>query len=250
MKSILSLITWVTFLIGVLSCNVYSPLNSNNSDLDKLEEAQRCLKDLNYNCAIAQYEGIKDSDLKEQKLCQVYLTKGGVTLTVLINTLNKNSSKVLGNLAKNFLPWTSQKLTDLELAKTHCMNFAATSNSVDQGFLLKTIAGFSDCAIRMARAEKFRALAVDGDCTTASPNTNGILEAGDIGQSTGVIDSTHPGMCRSDVEACAVDLISVAEANPNSSGFSELAAAIQLLPGGITSGAATITIRAALSTTL
>ena len=88
MKSILSLITWVTFLIGVLSCNVYSPLNSNNSDLDKLEEAQRCLKDLNYNCAIAQYEGIKDSDLKEQKLCQVYLTKGGVTLTVLINTLN------------------------------------------------------------------------------------------------------------------------------------------------------------------
>ena len=249
MKSILSLITWVTFLIGVLSCNVYSPLNSNNSDLDKLEEAQRCLKDLNYNCAIAQYQGIKDSDLKEQKLCQVYLTKGGVTLTVLINTLNKNSAKVLGNLSKTFLPWTSQKLTDLELAKTHCVSFAETSNSGDLGVLLKTIAVFSDCAIRMARAEKFRALAVAGDCTTASPSTNGILEAGDIGQSTGVIDSTHPGMCDSDVQACRDDLVSVTEGNLNSSGYSDLAAAIHLLPNGISSGVNT-TIRAALSTTL
>ncbi|MCX6103426.1 MAG: hypothetical protein NT000_09235 [Proteobacteria bacterium] len=245
MKSILSLITWVTFLIGVLSCNVYSPLNSNNSDLDKLEEAQRCLKDLNYNCAIAQYEGIKDSDLKEQKLCQVYLTKGGVTLAVLINTLNKNSSKVLGNLAKNFLPWTSQKLTDLELAKTHCMNFAETSKSADLGVLLKTIAVFSDCAIRMARAEKFKATTEDQGCTIASDTTNGKLEAGDIGQSGGVL----PGMCRSDVVACGADLISVTEATLNSSGFSDLAAAIQLLPPGITSGT-TITIRAALSTTL
>ncbi|MSP19498.1 MAG: hypothetical protein EXR74_08010 [Bdellovibrionales bacterium] len=249
MKSILSLITWIIFLIGVISCNVYSPLNSNNSDLDKLEEAQKCLKDLNYNCAITQYQGIKDSDLKEQKLCQVYLTKGGVTLNTLINTISKNSSKMLGDLSKTFIPWTSQKLNDLELAKTHCVSFAETSKSGDQGVLLKTIAVFSDCAIRMARTEIFRATTEAQGCAIASSTTNGTLEVGDIGQSNGVIDSDNPGMCQSDVLACQADLGSLIEADLNNGGFPDLAGAIHLLPDGITSSSTT-TIRAALRTTL
>ncbi|MFM8315354.1 MAG: hypothetical protein ACKOA8_13795 [Deltaproteobacteria bacterium] len=236
-------------ILSLISCNLYTPFNTTGSDLDKLEEAQKCLSDSNYDCALEQYEKLEDNTLKQQKLCQTYLSRGGVTLTVLVNSLNQNSSKMLPNYAQKFVPWTSRKSADLDLAKTHCVNFNSLSNK-EEAVLLKTIALFSHCAIRMARTDMFQATHVDiNDCTTPNAQANRVLSAVDIGgDSNGELVSGSPGMCKPDVDACASDIQAISSADLNAAGFTDLAGALSKLPTGITDSN-TNTVRAALKGT-
>ncbi len=64
-------------LVGILpvliSCNIYAPLSSNSTVEDHLEEAQKCLHEGNYTCAIENYEKLPEGDLRKQKLCTVNL---------------------------------------------------------------------------------------------------------------------------------------------------------------------------------
>ena len=105
MKPFLHFFILSLIILYLISCNLYTPFNTTGSDLDKLEEAQKCLSDSNYDCALEQYEKLEDNTLKQQKLCQTYLSRGGVTSTVLVNSLNQNSSKMLPNYAQKFVPW-------------------------------------------------------------------------------------------------------------------------------------------------
>jgi hypothetical protein len=239
----------ILLLIPLLvSCNLYTPLNTSGSDSDKLEEAQVCLKDNDYQCAIDQYEKIEDAALKQQKLCQIYLTRGGITLSILVNVLNENSSKIIVNLGNRLLPWTSNKSADLQLAKTHCSEYRNLSSDSDAS-LLKVTALFSDCAIRMARTDRFQSTTVDDTCTLANfSSSNGLLTAPDIGgDGAGSIDTT-PGMCSSDVNACVSDVIALKNSQSELSGlgFSDIGGAAGQLPQEIVDGVATNAARAAL----
>jgi hypothetical protein len=244
MKTFFSSIVCSFFLFSLLSCNVYAPLNSNNSDLDKLEEAQKCLKDSDYACAIKQYNGLVDVTLKNQKLCQSYLSKGGVTLSVLTKQINQSSSKMLSGLAKALFPWSSQKSEDLDNAKTYCVNYSADSSSEELGILLKALAVFSHCAIRVAKAELFQATSNGGACNQTLSG-NGSLDITDIAvNSNGKLEYNAPGMCSEDVDACGADLTSVTENELTHYGFTKLAGAIHNLPSGF--NGATDLIRAAI----
>ena len=77
------------------------------------------------------------------------------------------------------------------------MNFNSLSNK-EEAVLLKTIALFSHCAIRMARTDMFQATHVDiNDCTTPNAQANRVLSAVDIGgDSNGELVSGSPGMCK------------------------------------------------------
>ncbi len=245
MKSLLSLITSSIIICIVTACNIYAPFNSNNSDLDKLEEAQKCLKDSDYSCAIEQYNGIKDTNLKNEKLCLVYLTKGGLTLNILINTLNQNSATMLSSLARALVPWSVLKGSDFDSAQTHCESLGSDSSS--QGIFLKAVGAFSHCAIRMAKADIIRSTS-DSDCNITG-NSDGNLTSTDIIQNgTGAIGDGNAGMCKVDVDTCRNDLSSLVVSELSNAGYSELAGAISLLPAGVLS-ADTNVVRAALKGT-
>jgi len=236
----------------IVSCNVYTPLNTNGTDTDKLEEAQVCLKDSNWDCALEQYNQLKDNTLKEEKLCQVYLSRGGITLSVLVNILNEDTDKLLLNLGNELLPWNRDKSRDLDLAKTHCSNFRSLSNSADAVFL-KTTSLLAHCAIRLARTDRFQAIPSDDTCTLDNISShNGILGANDVCQSNdgslGGAGAEKPGMCSQDVDVCAQDIIAVKDVQTELSdlGFSELGGAAGKLPSDIVSNVPTNTARLAL----
>lgn len=244
MKTFLSSILCSLFLFSILSCNAYAPLNSNNSDLDKLEEAQKCLKDSDYDCAINQYKGLGDATLKNQKLCQAYLSKGGITLSVLAKEINNSSAKMLSGLAKALFPWSSQKSEDLDNAKNYCVAYSSDSSSGEMGILLRTVAVFSHCAIRVTKAELFQATSDAGPCNQTI-SANGSLDALDIAvNSNGTLASNAPGMCSDDVNTCGQDITSITEAELTQAGFDKLAGAINNLPQGFNLG--TDSIRAAI----
>jgi len=236
------------FIPFLVSCNLYTPFNTGGSDLDKLEEAQACLKDNDYQCAIENYEKIENATLKQQKLCQIYLTRGGITLSILVNVLNENSSKILINLGNRLIPWTSNKSADLQLAKTHCSEYRNLSSELDAS-LLKATALFSDCAIRMARTDLFQSTTSEDTCTLANfSSKNGLLTAPDIGGDENGSISTNPGMCSADVNACVSNVIALknSEGELSASGFSDIAGAVEKLPADISTGVATNAARAAL----
>lgn len=247
MKSITSSIIFLFFASALTSCNVYYPLNSNNSDLDKLEEAQKCLNDSDYRCAIEQYQEIKDINLKNKKLCQLYLTKGGLTLHVLINTLSKNSSQVLSSLAKELMPWNSARSADFDLAQTYCS--ALTSAAGSEAVFLKTVGGFTRCAFRMARSDKFKSTSDSTASCPSSESIDGFLTTSDIGgDGSGVLSAGSPGMCKVDVDTCRDDIALLSASELSSAGYTDLAGAMSKLPGGITNSS-TSTVRAALKGT-
>ena len=230
----------------ISACNLYTPFNTNTSDLDKLEEAQKCLNDEDYICAIQQYQEIKDTNLKNQKLCQAYLTKGGLKLEDLVNTLNKNSGTVLSNLAKELMPWTTSRSADFDSAQTYCSTLTASMGS--EAVFLKTVGAFTRCAYRMAKADVLR-----GNSETSCNITggDGLLNAQDISMdsaNTALGLPTNPGnigMCKIDVDTCRSDMTLVSENELSSAGYTDLAGAIGKLPAGITNSS-TATVRAAL----
>lgn len=251
MRTFRKLFILISFFGLLASCNVYTPFNTNGSDLDKLEEAQVCLKQNDWACALEQYQKLEDNTLKQQKLCQVYLSRGGITLSVLVNVLNQDSNKILVNLGNKLIPWTSNKSKDLDLAKTHCGNFNSIKSSADSLFL-KSASLLAHCAIRMARADRFQSIQSDDTCTMANVSSNGFVEAGDICQSSdGSLEESgvsKPGMCSPDVSTCSSDIISVKNvaAELRSLGLNDLAGAAEKLPSSIVDSVPTTTARLAL----
>ena len=242
MKYFRSCIKWVLGLSVISACNLYTPFNTNTSDLDKLEEAQKCLNDEDYICAIQQYQEIKDTNLKNQKLCQAYLTKGGLKLEDLVNTLNKNSGTVLSNLAKELMPWTPSRSEDFDTAQTHCSALSASTGS--DAIFLKTVGAFTRCAYRMAKADVLKGSS-NSSCNLTGLS-DGLLTSSDIGgDGAGALSGANPGMCKTDVDTCRSDMVLLSESELSSAGYTDLAGAIDKLPSGITNSS-TDTVRAAL----
>lgn len=198
--------------------------------------------DEDYICAIQQYQEIKDSNLRNQKLCQVYLTKGGLTLNVLVNTLNKNSGTVLSNLAKELMPWTTSRSADFDSAQTHCSVLSLSMGS--DAVFLKTVGAFTRCAYRMAKSDVLKGNS-DSSCNITGMS-DGLLDAQDIGGEVGgALSGSKPGMCKADVEACRSDMLLLSESELSSAGYPDLGGAVGKLPSGITNSS-TNTVRAAL----
>jgi len=243
----LNLLWAVTALLALLmtSCNIYSPLTAVNSTDDILEEAQKCLHDGDYDCAIEQYNALSDSTLKSQKLCMANLAKGGVTLYALINVLPQGTSAMMGNLANQLLPHSDAKQSALDSAKTHCVAFGAASTE-QIAVLLKTVSLLSHCAIRMTKTDTLVANS-DSDtvCTTAG-NQDGVIDRSDISD-TADGNITAVGMCATDVSACNEDIVALPDDELAAAGLSNIKASYDAMPAALkTSSAATIPTRGSL----
>jgi hypothetical protein len=232
----------------ISSCNVYSPLNSKGSTQAYLEEAQKCLHNSDFACAIENYNALPDSDLKKQKLCMTYLSQGGIKLTSLINILPKNDATMLGALA-NTLPWSATRSTALDSAKTVCATYVATAASGDTGVLLNTISLLGHCAVRMAKTRSYRSI-VDGDaCDTANTTSSSTVESTDLGAADGTVSAASPGMCKVDAEMCVTDIAGISSTALTGSGLTNISSTFDLIPAELkdTSTAATV-IRLKLQT--
>lgn len=241
------------FVLPVLvSCNIYSPFAQRGSTEDLLEEGQKCLHNNDYPCAIEAYNAIPDALVKNEKLCKVYLTQGGMTLPFLINTVTKNSSKMLGELSQGLSPWTEGKSDSLDRAKTSCADYVtqatASGNAIalNQSTLLRSISLLVHCAIRVAKTDLYVATSEsDTTCNTAG-NRDGAITQADITTTTnGTIATT--GMCGTDATMCTTDISTMSPAALTAAGLSDIANALNSIPAALrTSGSDAIVSRAAI----
>ena len=233
----------------LVSCNLYSPFRQKSSTADLVEEGRMCLHDGNYSCAIEAYNAIPDAETKQEKLCMAYMAQGGLQLTALINIVTKDTSKPLSDVAQSLIPWSSDKSTALDNAKTACTAFGTLASStvnVNKAALLQFLSLLTHCSVRLAKTDQMVATSnADTSCTTPG-NSDGILTQADIGDnSNGSITST--GMCATDVSSCNEDVASMSAAGLATAGLAALGTALQNIdPSLRTSGAATNSGRSAL----
>jgi hypothetical protein len=191
-------------------CNLYSSFAGPNNDEEYVQEAQKCLREGNYTCAIDNYSKIVSTELKNEKLCLVQLTRGGLGIAELVNTIASSSgATMMGRLATALMPWTEDKQTGMEAAVVECNKLSTIAN-VEKQALLRTIAYLSECAVKMAKADQFVATseATDACNATTAGNQDGELTAGDIAASNASVDlsGVNTGMCKVDVTTCATNL--------------------------------------------
>ncbi len=229
----------ITLFLGSLitSCNLYSPLQGGGSELDHLEVAQKCLTDGNYVCAAAEYNALAEGQLKQQKLCTLYITQAGFGLSQLINVFTNANSKVLGKIANAILPYNAAKLDAIDKAKTACTAFntlvkAGTVTSDKQlGALLSTLSLFTSCGVRLGKATTGMATSdTDTACTTTSTTPNSVSAATVSAAGDGSVSAGQPGMCPADAIQCAIDLTSVDAASIRAAGFDDVATAAEQIP--------------------
>ena len=211
---LLSALVSVLVATTLTSCNLYSPLEGGGSTQDHLEIAQECLTRGDYDCAVTEYKALPDGSLKSQKLCTLYLSQGGFTLSSLVTVFNlPDKKKSLGAVANRALPYTASRQTGADEAKTHCAAYktaVATGVAAEQqlGELLLSLSYFNHCAVLMSKTTTLQTTD-DVACTTASTQTTvtaaGISKAGD-----GSVSATNPGMCKDDAEACLADISAMA----------------------------------------
>lgn len=239
MKKYIPALVGVATLSLVVACNLYAPLAANSSVDDHLEEAQKCLHEGNFACAVENYSKLPDGDLKNQKLCTVNMARAGFTLSSLINTVTKKSDGVLGELANNVIPWSEERKTAADDAKTYCASYKASSASGDLGVLLGSLSVLLHCANRMSKADQFQATSnSDTECTTAG-NKDGVVDESDISPNAdGTVSASTPGMCAADVEDCRVDIDSLSPSELNAAGLSDIGSALDEVPDEIKAAAA------------
>ncbi len=195
-------------LLATSSCNIWEPFDG---EPDILEAAFQCLHAQNYACAIEKYNLLPDGTLKSQKLCTTYLTKAGISTSILINTMQE-STFMMGKLANQLVPWSSTKQADIGQAVTHCTAYRTAvvgTTYEDNGKLLTSLAAITDCSLRMAKSDLFQST-TGADCDTAAAgatSNNGVIERGDISETS---DGNLPGMCDADADACRDNLQNVA----------------------------------------
>ncbi|MBY0372229.1 hypothetical protein K2X33_16225, partial [bacterium] len=226
----------------VLSCNLYQPLSSAGDSVDEiLEEARSYLHAGDYAGAITQYERLPTGELRTEKLCVVNLARGGLDLSVMMETLTNNTSDasftMLGQLANDLVPFTDEKLTAAETARTQCAAFTVTTRTTK---LLKILSLFVDCGMRMARTDKWVSDTggVTASCNSTTPgNNSGAITDADIGgNGGGTLSAGFPGMCDYDALQCASDLDTAANTNILSDGLDVLNDNLGLIPSDFLGG--------------
>ncbi len=224
-------------LFGIGSCNIYRPLDPAKSDEGYLEEGLRCYHLKDYDCAVAAFEKLSDSDTKTEKLCMGYLAQAGLTLDLLLNVVNQANSTMLGQLATALLPWSSGKETASQNASAKCLMYATTGTASDVKTLLNYVAQMVDCSTRLARTDTFGDKA--SDCTAShTPVTSGEITDGDV-----------DFMCAADAEACADNIATISSSQLGTSGLGSLKSALDLFPAELKSAASVAaTVRTALKT--
>lgn len=236
-------------ILVLAGCNIYQPFKSSKTANDYIEEAQKCLHDGDYDCAITNYNQLPAGVDKQEKLCTVYISKAGMSLSDLVSVVNQNSVRMMGALAQSIVPWTEAKGTAIAAGITACGDSALVAT--ETGKLLKALALYTDCAVRMAKTDEFVATSnSDTACDTAG-NRNGLVREGDIADnSDGTISAT--GMCAADVTACRTDLRTISvESLLSGIGVDSLATAYQAIPSELTGSSSGTTdgLRAALFST-
>ncbi len=205
----------VSVLVGSLltSCNLYSPLEGSGSVQDHLEIGQACLTDGNYDCAAAEYGALPAGTQRQQKLCALYLSQAGFTLSTLV-TVFKNASdgareKTLGVVANKLLPYTVQKQTGADKAIVECQAYLDLNPAGDEGKLaelLRALSYFTHCATLMAKTTSVQTVS-DADDTCNTPSTQTKVSATSISAAgDGSVGAGSPGMCRADAVACFDDI--------------------------------------------
>lgn len=233
---------YLVALTCAVSCNIYSPLTSNASDDDHIEEALICLHKADYACAAAEYAKISNTDVKNEKLCAVNLARAGVTVSSVISKISNGGSNMLGLLATALLPWSEDKKTAADDAKTYCVAYAATLTT-NHAKMLKALALFAHCANRISKTDTYVANSnTDTSCTTAG-NGDGQITAGDISDnSNGTI--TAVGMCSADARECVDDIAALDSSSLGD--LSGIVAAYNSIPAALKSGTDAIVIRNAI----
>lgn len=247
MKIIQSFWGWCLALCILTSCNIWAPLAANSSDEDHLEEAQSCLHSGDYTCAISNYEALSNADLKKQKLCSAHLARAGFTISALINTVTKQSDKVLGDLAKQVAPWDAAKGASADSAFDYCAQYKALSSSGELGVLLRTLSAFLLCANRISKADLIQSVDDSSDACATAGAGNGVTAADVAASSDGTISSSSPGMCKKDVEACRDAISTLSSGELSGSSLGDIGSALDSVPAEIkNSSAAAAVVRNAL----
>jgi hypothetical protein len=235
----------------LLSCNVYKNFASPGNSVEYIEEAQRCLADGNYDCAIANYSKVTDANTKNEKLCIVNIARAGLGMSALIDVITNSGSgsRVLRNLAEKVMPYSTTKEEAAAASITACALMASS----DTATLLKSLSYLVDCGVRVAKTDTLITSVDNGGTTcnsTASGDASGTITATDIGgdPATGVLSVTHPGMCTYDAQQCKSDLLNAQALNGglSTSGFDSIASnitALSSLYGAATDSLARLAIR-------
>lgn len=249
-KKFLPLLTFLTIGGLILSCgtNIFRPFTGEKSTEDILEEAQKCLHDNDYSCAISKYQTLPAGTLKNQKLCIVRLAQGGLTIKTLVNIVGKNENTVLGQLADTLVPWSAEKQAALDAAKTDCVAYADAGGG-DFGTLVKTLALMTHCASLLAKTDLLVGNSeADAACTTAG-NNSGNVRQNDISDSSGNIGTA--GMCSLDVGTCRDDIVAIPVSALEAAGLSGIKNAYDQVPSALKDSSAVITsVRSSLRTTV
>ncbi len=209
-------------LFLIVSCNIYSPFTTLNSDEDRKEQALKCLHDDDYDCAIEQYDKMTDVQSKSIRKCMTYISKGGMGLKTFLDVFmsKEDINYALGRLAQTLAKNTSSysemetKIDALTEGKTACDEYVAIKGTSDDfAILFKSLSRFGHCAILMAKAD-FCTCTSDtaAQCTENASGLKDGLTKGDIYDGLdGKISSD--GMCSSDATACSEDLSQVTSLN-------------------------------------
>ncbi len=238
MKKMKQPLVYLAFLPVLLSCNIYEPLAKKSTPEEYIEAARACLHKGDYACAIENYNELPAGKQKNEKLCSVYLAKGGVTLKSLISVIPTGNATMLGALANTLIPWSETRSSDIASAKTACTDLAADSTSGDTGALLKAVANFADCAVRLAKTASYQSVAAGDSCNTVNTSAPTALRASDIGPTNGVISTATPGMCSTDVTACVTDISAVSGSSLTGAGLTDIATAFTSIPDALKNNAA------------
>lgn len=235
MTKIFGIAIWASVLPFVLSCNVYAPLTKVSSAEDHMEEAQKCLHEGNFACAISHYEALPAGATRTQKLCTVNLARAGFTLSGLIKTITQSKDTVLGELANGLGKWDDVKAASAVSAVDYCKQYGDLgAESGDLGVLLKTVSLFVDCANRISKSDQFVGTSEsDDDCSTAGNNSGTITKKDISGTSDGSISASKPGMCHVDVVACLNDVLAVPQSQLEGSGLGDIKGAYDNVPAAL-----------------
>lgn len=242
----------------LLSCNVYKSFASPSTTVEYIEEAQRCLADGDYDCAIVNYGKVTDANTKNEKLCIVNIARAGLNMSALIDVITNSGSgaRVLRSLAEKILPYTQTKEDAAAASITACALMASS----DTATLLKSLSYLVDCGVRVAKTDTLITSVDNGGATcnsTEAGNASGTITAEDIGgdptvgAGAGDLSVTYPGMCTYDAHQCKTDMSNAQALNGGLStgGFDSIASNITALSSLYGAGSDSLA-RAALRTSV
>ena len=226
-------------------CNALQAFQGDGSDLDKIELAEKCLRDGDFDCAVTNYTLISDVNLRAEKLCAARLSQAGFGISQLVTVLidNSGSASVLGRLAEALVTWTQARQTAADAAKTQCAAFyAANPNPTDikrnRAVLLKALSAFVHCATLVAKTDVLRT--ENGTTCTFPWQRNGPIgpDSASNDATLGTVSAGNAGMCNADVAACVDDFSEIStDTAVLGSSVPDIATAYSNIPADLKNGA-------------